>query len=206
MLKPYIRVIKTCILCFAICVIVAIAFDYIQFPHSNLLHDFAIGTACSLIVVVISSWVQYRVELKKVQTNCISATSKLLFQLALYDPDFNQAQIDYHNKVLEDAFNDFIKAKFEVEYFTKKANQKHSKHYRDLVLLYGDFMISQVKSPDKVAQAVSDKADIIRSINTFLNVWPDCYQKEHIKIVKNWLEDDGKANNNRSINPLSHNP
>ena len=73
MLKPFIYVIKGCVIGFAICVLSSIVLEFARFSHSSLLQQFLIGAACSFIVVVVSTYAQYKVEFNKAFSNYISA-------------------------------------------------------------------------------------------------------------------------------------
>lgn len=191
MLKPFINVIRACVISFAICAISSIVLEFARFPHSSLLQQFLIGAACSFIVVVVSTYAQYKVEFNKAFSNYISATHRLIFVLSLYQEKITlERLIEHAYKELEPKFEDFRKSEAEVIYFTKRAKQKFSNQNTMLHKIYIEFLKGQFDSHEKAVNAVFDIDKLICAIDTYLNCWPDCFEKEHIKMYKGWLVEE----------------
>ena len=132
MFKTLTNVIKVCIGCFVVCVIVSVVFEIVEFQHSRLLQEFSIGAACSFIVVVISTWVQYRMELKKALSYHISVTWNLLFIIALYSnyqgmPSKDKDRIEREYTQINNAFAEFRESQSEIFFITKKMTEYRSK-------------------------------------------------------------------------------
>ncbi len=192
MLKPFINVIRACVISFAICAISSIVLEFARFPHSSLLQQFLIGAACSFIVVEISTYAQYKVEFNKAFSYYISATSRLIFTLALCQYGFDsKRQIEYSYNELNNRFEDFQKSKSEILYLSKKAILKFKGKNYILSNMYIGFLRGQILNfPEKAVDSVINKDDLIRAINIYLEYWPDCFEKENIKTEKEWLEKD----------------
>ncbi len=195
MLKPLIKIIKACIACFVVCVIISIVFDFVEFPHSKLIQQFALGAACSFIVVIVSTWTQYKVEFKKAFSHYISVTCYLIFTIVNCQ-DVNCQDIipskiieSYFNK-LNSRFEDFQKANSEVLCFTKKKEQEHLKNNKIIEDLLIAFLKGKIDSHEKAVLAIQKKDRIIDAINIYLEYWPDCFEKENIKMYKSWLQEE----------------
>ena len=193
MLKPLIKIIKACIACFVVCVIISIVFDFVEFPHSKLIQQFALGAACSFIVVIVSTWAQYKVEFKKAFSNYISVTSHLIFTIVNCQDIIPSIKImeSYFNK-LNSRFEEFQKANSEVLCFTKKKEQEHLKNNKIIKDLLIAFLKGKIDSHEKAVLAIQKKDSIIDAINIYLEYWPDCFEKENIKMYKSWLQEENE--------------
>ena len=190
MLKSLVKIINSCIIFFFICFALAVIFEFVNFPHSHLLQEFFIGTACSFIVVVFSTFVQYKVELKKQFYDYISAASHLIFRISLisdYDEEMNEKLIEFFYDDLENQFEIFRNAELALVFFTKKETEKRFKQNNELHTLYFRFLKNQFESHKFAVLSAYDKDLIIRAIEKYQHYWPDCYQKDHIIMVKKWL-------------------
>lgn len=189
MLKPFINIIKACVISFAICVLSSIVLEFARFSHSSLLQQFSIGAACSFIVVVVSTYAQYKVEFNKAFSDYISTTYHLIFALSSYQEEITSERlIEHAYKELEPKFENFRKSESEVIYFAKRTNQKFFNQNAILHKIYIEFLKGQFDSHEKAVNAVVDVDKLICAIDTYLECWPDCFEKEHIKMCKKWLE------------------
>lgn len=196
MLKPFIYVIKACVIGFAICVLSSIVLEFACFSHSSLLQQFLIGAACSFIVVVVSTYAQYKVEFNKAFSNYISATHRLIFVLSLYQEKITPERlIEHAYKELEPKFEDFRKSVSEVIYFTERNNQKFLDKNAILHKIYIEFLKGQFDSHEKAVNAVFDIDKLIGAIDTYLEYWSDCFEKEHLEMFKKWLMEEKTDNN-----------
>ena len=162
MLKPFINVIRACVISFAICAISSIVLEFARFPHSSLLQQFLIGAACSFIVVVVSTYAQYKVEFNKAFSNYISATHRLIFVLSLYQEKITPERlIEHAYKELEPKFEDFRKSVSEVIYFTERNNQKFLDKNAMLNQIQMKFIKGQIASHEKAVNAVVDVDKLI---------------------------------------------
>lgn len=195
MLKPIIKIIKISTVCLVSCIIFSIIFEFVKFPHSILIQNFSIGSACSFIVVVVSTLEQYKVELKKILSDYISATSRLLFTMAIYQDDngfeyYSDKQIERAFKCLEEDFENFNKCECEVLLLTKKKTEKQFKKNEIINRMYLEFRKQQFSSYRAAISVATDKDRIIHAIDTYFDCWPDGFEKENIAMVKEWLVEE----------------
>ena len=196
MLKPFIKIVKVCLWLFVICVIISIILEFDCFSCLSLLQQFSIGAACSFIVVVVSTYAQYKVEFNKAFSNYIFATYRLLSALSLYQEETtSKSLIEHAYNELESKFEDFRKSESEVIYFTKRNNQKFSDKNAILHRIYIDFSKGQFDSHEKAVNLVVDKDRLIGTIDTYLEYWSDCFEKEHLEMFKKWLMEEKTDNN-----------
>ena len=190
MLKPLIKIVKTCIVCLTVCVLFSVIFEFIEFPHSHFIQELFIGSACSFIVVIISTIAQYKVEFKKAYNDYISTTSDLIFTLSLFADGQDAIQGKRAERIfvkLDTDFEKFRKAEMNVIYLTKRKTEKHIKRNANLNKLNLIFLKKQFDSHEDAICAATGKDEIIRAIESCLKNWPECYEKNHIAMVKEWL-------------------
>ncbi len=190
MLKPLIKVIKTCLVCFLICLVLAIALEFFNFSHSRLIQEFAIGASCSFIVVIFSSCVQYKAELKKLYSEYVSVTSRLIFTLSLIpdsQEELSERLIEHYYNNLKMDFEEFTKSELALVYFTKRATEKNFQRNNELNKLYLKFEKNGLESHKDAVLATYDKNSIIRAIDEYQNRWPNGFEKDHITMYKDWL-------------------
>ncbi len=190
MLKPLVKVIKACSVCFAVCIIVALTLEFVKFSHSHLLQDFSVGAACSFIVVILTTYVQYKVEFKRLFFDYISATSRLIFTLSMlsdFEEEIPERIIENHFNHLEKDFEKFRNAESALVYFTNRETERRFQHNKELNKLYLHFTKSQFESHKNAVMAAYDRDSIISAIDEYQEYWPDCYQKNHIMMVRDCL-------------------
>lgn len=95
-------------------IICAIICEIIIFPHNLLLQNFMVGIACSLLVVIITSILQYNHEHKCAFHDYSAALRKLILYLSFVYPDLEEMQEEkYYNKFyneLDQSFESLVKA------------------------------------------------------------------------------------------------
>ena len=193
MLKPLINIIKISFICFIALIIVSIIFEFVEFHHSRLIQEFSIGTTCSLIVVIISTLAQYKMELKRNISDHISATSKLIFSISLYTnyaDELSDRNIEHAFEELEKRFEEFNKTKSEVIFLTKASTKKQLKRDEEITRLYLSFLVDEHDSHRDAVRNATKKDNLLRAIDTYLDFWPECYEKKNIDMVKNWLVEE----------------
>lgn len=190
MIKSLVKIIKTCIISFSICIVLAVTFEFFKFPHSHLFQEIFIGTACSFIVVIFSTFVQYKVEFKRLFFDYISATSRLIFTLSMlsdFEEEMPERIIENHFNHLEKDFEKFRNAESALVYFTNRETERRFQHNKELNKLYLHFTKSQFESHKNAVMAAYDRDSIISAIDEYQEYWPDCYQKNHIMMVRDCL-------------------
>lgn len=200
MLKSLIKIIRVCIVCLFICIICSLLFEFVEFPHSRFIQELLIGSACSFVVVVISTWAQYKVELKHIISDYISATANLIGTLATY-ADFQISISDViTEKVyfkLKAEFDKYYSVEQEIACITKKGTEKEINKNQEIKEIYLNFAKNSFDSPKAAVRAATDKDSIMRAIDNFLNIWPNCYQKDYIATAKSWLVEENDKEEGR---------
>ncbi len=112
-------------------IICAIICEIIIFPHNLLLQNFMVGIACSLLVVIITSILQYNHEHKCVFHDFSAALRKLILHLSFVYPDLEEMQEEkYYNKFyneLDQSFESLVKADKQLCWFSPDKEKKQGK-------------------------------------------------------------------------------
>ncbi len=112
-------------------IICAIICEKIFFPHNLLLQNFMVGVACSLLVVIITSILQYNHEHKRVFYDFSAALRKLILHLSLVYPDFEEMQEEkYYNKFyneLDQAFEYLVNVDKQLCWFSLDKKKKQER-------------------------------------------------------------------------------
>ena len=196
MLKPLTKVIKACAICFVICILAAIILECFAFPHSNLIQEFLIGSGCSFIVVIISTIVQYRMELKRITKDSISAITSLIWAMALYqddDKELSDIQVERAFKKLETEFEKYRKTDIDLVYLTKRGTKKQSKKNEEINKMYFNFLKLQFDSHKEAVRSATDKKSVISIIDKYINCWPECIEKEELVMIKELIGESGET-------------
>lgn len=112
-------------------IICAIICEKIIFPHNLLLQNFMVGIACSLLVVIITSILQYNHEHKCAFHDYSAALRKLILYLSFVYPDLEEMQEEkYYNKFyneLDQSFESLVKADKQLCWFSSDKEKKQGK-------------------------------------------------------------------------------
>ena len=112
-------------------IICAIICEIIIFPHNLLLQNFMVGIACSLLVVIITSILQYNHEHKCAFHDYSAALRKLILYLSFVYPDLEEMQEEkYYNKFyneLDQSFESLVKADKQLCWFSSDKEKKQGK-------------------------------------------------------------------------------
>ncbi len=112
-------------------IICAIICETIIFPHNLLLQNFMVGIACSLLVVIITSILQYNHEHKRVFHDYSAALRKLILHLSFVYPDLEEMQKEkYYNKFyneLDQAFECLVNVDKQLCWFSLDKKKKQEK-------------------------------------------------------------------------------
>lgn len=112
-------------------IICAIICEIIIFPHNLLLQNFMVGIACSLLVVIITSILQYNHEHKCAFHDYSAALRKLILYLSFVYPDLEEMQEEkYYNKFyneLDQSFESLVKADKQLCWFSSDKEKKQRK-------------------------------------------------------------------------------
>ena len=112
-------------------IICAIICEIIIFPHNLLLQNFMVGIACSLLVVIITSILQYNHEHKCAFHYYSAALRKLILYFSFVYPDLEEMQEEkYYNKFyneLDQSFESLVKADKQLCWFSSDKEKKQEK-------------------------------------------------------------------------------
>ena len=126
MINLYKRTIVASAIAAMIAMLVAVFCEAVVFAHNLLLQNIMVGLACSLIVVIITSILQYLHEQKRVFTEYSSALQKLIFYLSIVYPETDVSSNEgYYTKLYDKIDISFeTVAKWDAELFWFSINKK----------------------------------------------------------------------------------
>jgi len=127
MLRLYKNTIICSALALGICIAVSILCERFTIPHSGLIQNFSIGTTCSLLVVVITTVLQYRYEHDRGLSNYYSLFRRLCFHLSLVCEDLSDSEIDTMRKWLDNDIRAFEKSNKVLTWFSLRKKRQQAK-------------------------------------------------------------------------------
>ena len=101
----------------------SIVCEFFSFSHALLLQNYAVGISCSLIVVIITTVLQYLHEHKKVYNTYCNSLQRLLSVLSTVfhiGESFDDKTYDYLFEIVDTALNTFEKNNQHLLWFSRK--------------------------------------------------------------------------------------
>lgn len=185
MAKLYLRTLKVCSLIFVLCAFASIMLvvSPCNSPICTLLENYAIGIACSSLLVIIPVVLQYFSEMKRIHKEIESSAFYLVFNLSmgLYDK-LNIRQYQYIWSLLEENFQKISTCQNELAYFTKKQAQRHFKEYEDILndFLFG-FKTIQYTDGKNIIDYLTNYDRFMKLANAALLIIKSDWERKHIQ-------------------------
>ena len=129
---------------FGICVLLSVVFNFACISDLKIItffSDYIIGIACSIIVVIITTFLQFKHEQKKALDSILSDVRCFLLHCHLaaisLDPEEKATERlwDYHYEKLEDEIRNISIQLSEIEWFSKKNAQAAFKLQKSTILI-----------------------------------------------------------------------
>ena len=203
MLKTYIRTIWVSAFCATASVIISIL-STVAFngqKYLSLLQNFSVGVACSFIVVIVTVYLQYKNDYTTLYSAYLTASTYLLFSLAItLDDNLTNQKCENLYDILDEHFEEFEKKSKELLHFTKIGNQLQFERDMQLHRFYFDFIQVATKSRTAAVKKIADKDRIVAAIDNCSTFWPNGFEKDNIKLIKEMiLNDDDDSQKRRKL-------
>lgn len=153
-MKLYKNTLKISVVVFVLCVLLSIIFEFTCIANIQLIqfvNDYLIGIACSIIVVIITTFLQFKYEQKKALKSLLSEIQFFFFhihlvELSLYPEEETPNKLwEYYYDKIYDSAKKISKDVSSIEWFSKKK----IKVMDDLQQSVLEAMIDIVKFTDK---------------------------------------------------------
>lgn len=121
----------------------AIICEMIVFPHNLLIQNFMVGIACSLMVVIITTILQYNHEHRRVFSDYASSLRKLILHLSFVYPDLEDMHEEkaynkfYHE--LDQSFEALVNWDKQLDWFSVDKKKKQEKTRSLYTKMWVDF-------------------------------------------------------------------
>jgi len=164
--------------------IISIMCECIQFPHALLVQNYAVGISCSLVVVIITTVLQYLYEHKRVFNAYCSSLRKLVFVISIAFPpseDVEDPSNEFYNRFFEQldaAFKRFEKNERELYWFSRKKKKQQEEVYMCYAHLWIDFERQRFESAKACIEALENHPKFIPLINACIAIFPDGLAKD----------------------------
>lgn len=137
----------------------AIICEIIVFPHNLLLQNFMVGIACSLLVVIITTILQYNHEHRRVFSVYASSLRKLILYLSFVYPDLEDMHEERtYNKLyheLDQSFESLVNWDKELDWFSVDKKKKQEKTRSLYTKMWMDFTKGFCKSKESAVLALA---------------------------------------------------
>lgn len=186
MLKLYKRTIIISIVVTVIFVTISIICESKLFPYRAVVQNYAIGIACSLMVVIITTTLQYLHEHNKVFSDYKAGLRKLIFhlQFSFFEEEPDEKRSDsYYDLVydnLGEAFKMFRKNEHELIWFSayKKSQQEEITKHAGLIWI--DYIRGDRREHKIALQNLINHPNFLPLMDSAISFLPDGFEKDMI--------------------------
>lgn len=154
----------------------AIICEIIVFSHNLLLQNFMVGIACSLLVVIITTILQYNHEHRRVFSAYAASLRKLILHLSFVYPDFEDMHEEktynnlYHE--LDQSFESLVDWDKQLVWFSADKKKKQEKARSLYTKMWMDFTKGFCKSKESAVLALvlhPDYLQLVEAAKVILN-------------------------------------
>lgn len=152
----------------------------------NLLKDYSVGIACSIIVVIVTTYLQFKHEQEKKLSEISSKIGTFFLKytiliLSLY-PEERTREVTY--KRYYDEFHDntyeIVKELFEITWFSKRKNKLAQDLQTDFIRFYLDMSMGLDKPPKFAIESIVNSSLVDNILNKTLSFVKNEHDKEKI--------------------------
>lgn len=187
-MKLYKKTLVISYIIFFIVFAVSIIIELLNFNLKGLalLKDYSTGIACSIIVVIVTTYLQFKHEQEKKLSEISSKIGTFFFKytiliLSLY-PEEQTREVEY--KRYYDEFHDntyeIVKELFEITWFSKRKNKLAQDLQTDFIRFYLDMSIGLDKPPKVAIESIVNSSLVDNILNKTLSFVKNEYDKEKI--------------------------
>ena len=136
----------------------AISCEMIAFSHHVLFQNFMVGIACSLLVVIITTILQYNHEHRRVFSDYAASLRKLILHLTLVYPDLEDMhEEDTYSKLyheFDQSFESLVNWDKQLDWFSIDKKRKQEKIRALYVIMWIDFTKGFCKTKESAVLAL----------------------------------------------------
>lgn len=177
MLKLYRKTIYCGISGVLIGVIVSYICERVAFSYGALIQNFFVGIACSLLVVIITTLLQYHFEHHNIFKRYKNQFHTLCFHLSLINADMNNKQINLMREWLDNDFRSLRNISKELCWFSPKKQVQQTKVFFEFECLYFEFEKQRFNPPDSLINCFIGNEHLNKMLNygtIFFTTSPKC--------------------------------
>ena len=197
MLKLYKR---TILICTAIMWTSFVASLLLELFGSNILHrQFAIncllGIACSSFIVIVTTYLQYSAEHKRIVEEISKQLRELFFRISLLKLSFEDNQIEYESSYWDDKFEGLSQQFDKINHLFSdfccldiREKRKFNELYRKMALVWANFEKSRFNSHTTAIENVLNCSVLCEAIDAVIAFSKDEFDKKDLADSKQALK------------------
>lgn len=190
LLKDYIKVTKVCSALSAVCIFISFILVNSN-GNANIVQNYSIGLACSLLVVIITTHVQYKSLLISKYAEYICAIEDLIFELYnTSSANLAGNQYDEAYGKIDRCFKEVRRGSEGIYFFVSSRNRQKQNCDEVFKNMYLDLLHYVGRSKRDAVEFVTSKEYIISAINNFVAFLPDTSAKDSIIRIKSALSNE----------------
>lgn len=162
----------------------SIVCEFFSFSHALLLQNYAVGISCSLIVVIITTVLQYLHEHKKVYNTYCNSLQRLLSVLSTVfhiGESFDDKTYDYLFEIVDTALNTFEKNNQHLLWFSRKKQKLQETVLKCFLPLWISFEQPRFESKKACIVALEKHPKYVPLIKAAIDILPNDHDKNSIK-------------------------
>lgn len=184
MAKLYVRIAKICFWIFCVCVLFSIFLAVLSnnSPICTLLENYAIGIACSSLLVIIPIILQYLSEMERINKDKESSIFSIILNLYIgLDDELNINQYKFIWSQLDKDFSTINICIKESAYFTRRHARQHFEELNDILQEYIKFEKTRCADDKSIIEYISNYDRFIRLANLAHLIIKSDWEKDHIQ-------------------------
>ena len=193
MLKLYKRTIVISIWIFLACFILSVILDLFKsiFGFGKFIENYAIGIACSILVVIITTALQFKAEQRKLLYEFKKTFSSLISTLSLFESltkteiaDLTEAQCNHFHGKIDAYFHVLDKLFCDLCWFDKRTESKFMEIEDKYHNIWIAFERPRFDSKRECITAASEQKKLIAIIDSAIAFLQDGFEKQQLQKIK----------------------
>lgn len=204
MIKLYLKTVVVCSLAAGISLLLACIFEI--YGLSLFIENIFLGLFCSLLVVIITSWLQFKTEQQRITKEITPQLKHIIDDIYFFKSiaDYKPPLPMYEAEVFLDRVNklreldnklsacwDLI---YEQTYVSKRKNSCREKTLRHLLISRTPLMVMQ--NPDFIKKADEVISSLKIAVEAYISLADEGYYKDELK---KWLNPEAQSNCNNDL-------
>ena len=191
MLKLYKRTIIATVIVAVLSLAVAVLCEVVVFPHCEFVQNFAMGLLCSLIVVIVTTLLQYFYEQKRVLADYSRALRWLVFRIGLVFGGIDNIGDEFFEEIhseLKYAFNQLGRHNSELIWFSPAKRVQQENIHKQYAKIWIDFITPFPPAYREAISAIVRHQSYVPLIDAAMDFLPDGFDKESLERDKRWAK------------------